>query len=261
MKPALPRNSVFLFVIALLSLFGLGSGEVWGQTTVYFDDFNRASLSPGGTPSMTYTSSLGTGVTTSMNSSSYLSIISGTASAISYVSGATGTFGSPYNTTLSSNSGTVTWTFNFRWNRASSNNPAPPASGAYGQAIILAASGTNLASGSTGYAIVYGSTSTPDPIRLVRFSGGVAGTLVNICSSGVSDIANTNNYASVRVTYQPSTNTWALFVRDDGASAWTDPSTGVTSQKGSNTVDNTYTSISLPNFGFLYTSVQNMTNI
>ena len=224
----------------------------WGQTSVFADDFNRATLSPGGTPSMTYTKTLATGVTADIVSSTYLSIINSTTAGISYVSGPVSTFSAPYNSTLSSNTGTVTWTFNFRWNRASSNNPAAPASGSYGQAIILASSSSNLSTVSTGYAVVYGNSSTPDPIRLVRFSGGVTGTLTDICSSGASDIANTNNFASVRVTYEPATNTWALFVRDDGATAWADPSSGVTTQKGSNTVNSTYTGSTLTHFGFLW---------
>lgn len=222
----------------------------FSQTTVFIDDFNRASVSPGGTPSMTYTNTVAAGVTVSTNSSTNLRIAQTTTSGISYVTGSTSTFSSPYNTTLSSNPGIVTWTFNFRWNRASSNNPAAPASGSYGQAIILAGSSATLTSG-TGYAIVYGSSSTPDPIRLVRYSAGIS-TLTDIISSGANDIANTNNYVSVRVTYDPSSNTWALFIRDDGASAWADPSSGVTNQIGSNTVNSTYTGSALGSFGFLW---------
>ncbi len=227
-------------------------GKGWGQTTVFSDDFNRATLSPGGTPSMTYTKTLASGVTADIVSSTYLSIANTTTAGISYVSAPVVTFSTPYSSTLNSNPGIVTWTFNFRWNRVSTNNPAIPISGSYGQAIVLASSSSNLSTISTGYAIVYGSTGTPDPIRLVRFNGGVLGTLTDICSSGTSDIANTNNYASVRVTFDPTTSTWALFVRDDGTSAWADPSTGVTSQKGSNTVNNTYTGSALTHFGFLW---------
>ncbi len=252
-KPSAASVRVRMFTksIALLVLVGLGVNG-WGQATVFTDNFNRASVSPGGTPSMTYTNAVAAGVTVSTNSSTNLRIAHTTTSGVSYVYGATGTFSSPYNTTLASNTGAVSWTFNFRWNRPSSNNPALPASGAYGQAIILAASGTNLSAGTSGYAIVYGNAGTPDPIRLVRFGNGVAGTLTDVISSGTSNLTATNNYASIRVTYDPSTNSWALFIRDDGASAWSDPSTGVTSQIGTNTVNNTYTGSPLPNFGFLW---------
>jgi hypothetical protein len=248
-------------LLIFLSILSIGALKGFSQTTVFTDDFNRASLSPGGTPAMTYTSTLGTGASAAIVSSSYLNIVPGSANGVSYVIGTTATFSSPYSTTLSGNPGVVTWTFNFRWNRASSNNPAAPASGSYGQAIVLASSGASFTTGTTGYAIVYGNTSAPDPIRLVKFSNGVTGTLTNVISSGVSDIANTNNYVSVKVTYDPATNTWALFIRDDGASAWADPSSGVTTQKGSNTVDNTYTGSVLSNFGFLWSHATAATNI
>lgn len=200
---------------------------------------------------MTYTTGAGTAATVSSN---YLTTYN-TSSGFSYVYGNTSTFSSPYSTTLSSNSGLVTWTFNFRWNRNTSN-PAAPASGAYGQAIVLASSGTNIANGSgvTGYAIVYGSSGTPDPIRLVRFSGGVAGTLTDVITSTSNDLSATNNYVSVRVTYNPSDNKWSLYLRDDGATAWVDPTSGTLTQKGSAIVDNTYTSTSLSNFGFLFST-------
>ena len=203
---------------------------------------------------MTYTSVLASNITSSTVSSSYLSIGSGATApvnGVSYTTGPTSTFSSPYITTLSSNPGLVTWTFNFRWNRPSANNPATPVSGAYGTAIALAGSSSTLTTGN-GYAIVYGSTGTPDPIRLVAYSGGITGTLTNICSSGVSDLAATNNFVSVRVVYDPATNNWSLFVRDDGASAWADPSSGVTTQKGTTTAKLHSTGVGLPSFGFLW---------
>ncbi len=234
-------------------LLALSLATIKAQTTVFIDDFNRATLSPGGNPSMSYGSTLASNIN-AVTTNSYLSIGSGgttPVSGISYSSGSTSTFGLPYTTILANNSGTVTWTFNFRWNRQASNNPAAPASGAYGTAIALAGTSSNLTSGN-GYAIVYGNSNTPDPIRLVSYTGGINGTLANICTSGASDISSTNNYASVRVTYDPVTNNWSLFIRDDGASTWADPSSGVTSQKGTTTSNSTYTGSNLTNFGFLW---------
>jgi endonuclease I len=226
--------------------------------TVFFDDFNRASLSPGGTPSMTYTSTTATGATASIATSTFLRIAPGTVSGISYVTGSSSNFSTPYSATLANNSGLVTWTFNFRWNRASSSNPAAPASSAYGQAIILAGSSPILTSG-TGYAIVYGNSGTPDPVRLCAYSNGIS-SLTDICTSGISDITATNNYVSVKVTYNPSGNLWSLYVRDDGASAWSDPSNGITSQKGTTTANSTYTGIALNTFGFLWSHSTTTTN-
>jgi len=239
--------------VLLLLVLGMSALKGFTQTTVFSDDFNRATLSPGGVPANTYTSTLASNVTATLGT--FLRVGSGTAAppnGVSYISGSNSLFSGPFNTVLSANTGAVTWTFNFRWNRASSNNPATPASGAYSSVIVLAGSSATLTSG-TGYAIVYDSVGTPDPIRLVSYSGGITGTLTNICSSGVNDLAFTNNFASVRVVYDPATNNWLLFVRDDGAVAWSDPSTGVISQKGSITANNTNTGISLPAFGFIWT--------
>lgn len=224
--------------------------------SVFGDNFNRASLTPGGSPSMTYATTTVTNVTAS-TTGNFLTIGSGGTGPVNgaaYVTGSTSTYASPYTATLSSNTGVVTWTTNFRWNRASSNNPAVPVtSGAYGSAIVLAGSSATL-TGGNGYAIIYGSSGTPDPIRLVAYTGGViGGTLTDICTSATNDLANTNNYASIRVTYNPATNAWSLFVRDDGTSAWADPISGVTAQKGSTTTNSTYTGSSLTTFGFVHT--------
>jgi hypothetical protein len=243
-----------LSYVLLLLVSAMTALQGSAQTTVFSDDFNRAVLSPGGTPAATYTPTVALNVTAA-TVTNFLRVGSGATAppnGISFVTGSTAVFGSPYNTMLSANTGSVTWTFNFRWNRAASNNPAPPASGAYSSVIVLAGSSSALTTG-TGYAVVFGSTGTPDPIRLVSYNGGIAGALTNICTSGVNDLAATNNYASVRVVYDPSTNAWSLYVRDDGNTAWVDPSTGVTAQKGATTVNTTNTNISLPAFGFVWT--------
>lgn len=247
----------FLFTtFNLVAAVAFISAVAKGQTTVFSDNFNRASLTTGAPTTYTTTVTAGDGGA-SINGSSFLEITndsSGTANAngITYISGQISSFSSPFSSTsLASNSGVITWTFNLRFNRASSNNPAQVASGAYGVAVVLAGTNSSLAAGS-GYAIYYGNSGTPDPIRLATYSGGVAGTVTNVITSGASDITNTNNYASVKVTYNPTGNLWSLFVRDDGASAWSDPSSGVTSQKGSTTANSTVTSTALSSFGYAW---------
>lgn len=229
------------------------SGSNYSYVVNAFGDaFNRATLNPGNNPSYTYTSTLATGATATISGNSFLNIATGTTNGVSYVTAPTTSYGDSFNSTLSSNaSALITWTFNMRWNRANTSNPAIPTSGSYGQAVILGGTSATLTTGN-GYAVVYGSSGTPDPIRLVRYTAGITGTLNNICSSGVSDLSATNNYVSVRVTYSPSTNTWSLYVRDDGTTAWADPLTGVTVQKGTSTVDNTYTGSSLPAMGYVW---------
>ncbi len=231
----------------LLTFLICATAGVFGQI-VFTDDFNRATVSPGGTPSMTYTNTL-VGTSTAAITANALRIANGTPSGLSYVTGVTSTYSAPYNTTLSANTNLVTWTFNFRYERTA-GLPGGVASGSYGTAIVLAGSSSTLTTG-TGYAIAYGNGGSPDPIRLVAYSAGIS-TSTNIISSGVADIAAATNYVSVRVTYNPTTNGWSLYLRDDGVSAWSDPSTGVTNQIGATTVNSTYTGTPLTAFGFIW---------
>ena len=59
-------NSRIKYVLAFCALLLLNTSLNYAQTTIVSDDFNRATLSPGGTPSLTYTSVL-TGIATSYN--------------------------------------------------------------------------------------------------------------------------------------------------------------------------------------------------
>ena len=242
--------------LTTLFLFALIGTNALGQTQVFLDNFNRAILNSG-TPtaySITVTNGDGGAV---INTGSFLELTNDASAAtnadgIVFVSGMTQDFLSPYSQTLHSNSSTIEWTFNFRYNRTT--NPSGLAASNYGTAIILAISNSVFAGtgAGNGYAVVFGSSGTPDPIRLVKFSGGLTGTVTNIISSGSNDISNVNNYVSVRVKYEPNADNWSLFIRDDGSSNWADPSAGVTNQKGSTTSDNTYTSIPLTHFGFYW---------
>lgn len=236
---------VLLFGITLLLSFnGLA------QTTVFTDNYNRATLSPGGTPSMTYnTVNTGTG-SSATSGSSFLQTLNGGTAGRSYVRGPLSTYSSPFTPTLSSNTGIVTWTFNTRTTRTSTLSGLD--AGNYGIAVVLAADNTDFLAGA-GYAVVYGGSGNRE-YRLVHFTGGLDlnSNVTTITSSGANDFSNASNYVSIRVTYNPVNSEWKLFLRDDGASAWTDPSSGVTSQKGSTTVNTTYTSTSLSQFGFLW---------
>ncbi|HXG01380.1 MAG TPA: T9SS type A sorting domain-containing protein [Bacteroidota bacterium] len=250
-------------LLAAACLASIGTGG-WGQTQVFLDDFGRSSLTTGAPTTYSTTVTAGDGGA-SIVSNSFLSLTNdataaANANGITYVSGLTTDFLAPFSTTLNANPGVVEWTFNFRYNRTT--NPAGFTAGNYGTAIILASSSASFHDAGNGYAIAYGNASTPDPIRLVRFTGGLTGVVTSIISSGTDDIAAVNNYVSVRVTYDPVGDTWTLYLRDDGASAWTDPSSGVVTQKGSTTSDNTYTATSLTNFGFYwsYATAANQTS-
>jgi hypothetical protein len=146
---------------------------------------------------------------------------------------------SGWNTTLSSNTGTITWEFNRRQIRT---DPSGFGSNTYGVAFVLASTNVTAATAGSGYAVVLGQSGTTDPIRLAHFNNGLQGTLTNIITSNTTSLVDFGaDYISVRVTYIPSNNTWELFLRNDGSSSFTDPTSGTLTSQGT-AVNSTYTS-------------------
>lgn len=228
---------------------------VKSQTVVFVDDYNRTSLSPGGSPAATYNTTLGNGniATTFVSGSNYrLDITSGTggaANARNFFAAPLSVFSAPFSTTLSANPGLVTWTFNMRTNTAVTGVPLQATMG--GGVDLCGDAGANVYSGApNGYGVIFNSSATGG-VSLVKFNGGLNGSTVLI--TGTTTMVKTNFY-SVRVTYNPATNGWSLFVRDDGATAFADPSTGVTTQQGSTVVDATYVNQVNTNWGAVYTN-------
>ncbi|RPI01032.1 MAG: T9SS C-terminal target domain-containing protein, partial [Ignavibacteriae bacterium] len=250
-------NCFILYALfASIGLITLTATHSFAQGQAFLDNFNRLTLTASAPTTYSTTITPGDGGA-SITSGTFLELTNDTSAAanadgIVYVAGLTQDFSSGYDQSLQSNNCIIEWTFNFRFNRSS--NPSGLNSGSYGTAIILACSNGIFtgAEAGNGYAVVFGSSGTPDPIRLVRFSGGLSGSMINIISSGNNDISAVNNYASVRVTYNPYGSNWSLYIRDDGASNWSDPSQGVTAQKGTSSSDNTYTSTLLTHFGFYW---------
>jgi hypothetical protein len=252
-------NQTMQRTVLLLTVFWvlLLSGTVEAQTTVFTDDFNSDQ-------SATYTTSGAIGasawsVTRSgadfgarRNTSPAQLELTNDADATPNANGwvlvstASSSFTSPYDTILNSNSGLVTWTFNMRQVRP---DPAGFASGSYGVAFILAGtSNTNNNTGS-GYAVVLGQSGSTDAIRLASYSGGFQGTLTNLIVSNTAVLSDFGaEYLSIKVTYTPATETWELFLRSDGASAFADPAAGTLTSQGT-LVDSTSTGTSLPLMG------------
>lgn len=240
--------------IVMLALLASGSIAADASTVVFSEDFTTSTGTAFDTSGAIGTSTvwnvtpsgadwgakIDTGKLTLTNDAG------ATANANGWVSATTSTslFSSPYNSTLSLNATAVTWTFNIEQIRA---DPAGYAAGSYGAAFILG--GTSASAGTTGngYAIVYGQSGTTDPVRLVSFAGGIQGTLTNIitATAPLADVGA--EFLSLGVTYDPSTNGWTLLGRNDGATAFADPTTGTLSVLGSAT-NTTFTGTSL---GFL----------
>ena len=214
--------------------------------SAFTDDYNRVTLSPGGSPSLTYTNTNTGAGNATITASTYLNIANGNPAGQSYTTVPLSGFNSPFNPTLSLNTGTtIEWSFNLRTNR---NTIFPGFSaGTYGAAVVLAGTSGTLLNTGNGYALVYGGTGTRN-WRLVRYTSGLFGTRTDIISGGV--FAAGTNYVSARIVYTPSTNTWTYYFRDDGAVAWGDPTT-VTTLIGS-AVDSTYTSSLMSSLGVFF---------
>ena len=118
-----------------------------------------------------------------------------------------------YNTVLSSLSNPITWEFNMRQSRG---NPNGFNNNGFGSAFILGASDSDITEGN-GYAVVLGQAGTTDNIRLISYTDGLDldANLTDIITDATD---YSNEYLSIRVIYDPVTNTWELFVRNDGLS-------------------------------------------
>lgn len=252
-------------IVAALAVVALSAQSGLAQT--FIDNFNRTTLNSGGPSNLTYSganptvvtysgtapSTTGSGLTAITGSSGNMVTITSTAPQNS--SGGvfyTGAFnsGPGFNSQLNQNA-TVDWALTMKSSTSTLGGfGTPPGNQVYfGIATVLAATGTDLTT-ANGYAVVRGRNGNSDRYDLVQFTNGLDGTLTSIVSGSPNQVGPTN-FTSVHVTYSNSTNSWSLFVRDDGAAA-TDPTnnTGyVTIGSGTNS---TYTGTSLPNFGFYW---------
>jgi hypothetical protein len=248
----------FFLLFFTLILWAGFNGEVWGQVTVFEDNFSTNT-------SATYTTSGAIGSSdwsvfrsgadwgarrnTSPEQLELTNDVDATPNVNGWVFAATSTssFDLPYNTTLNLNTGVVTWTFNLRTNRA---NLAGFGAGSYGLAFIIGANGNDVSASSVndGYALVLGNSSTPDPLKFGYFTDGLDGfnALITSNTSGLTNIGT--NYYSVKITYNPSTDTWEFFLRDDGSSNFADPTGGTLTSQGT-AINNTYSDIVLSSLG------------
>jgi hypothetical protein len=249
------------FILGLMLLTGL---NVFGQTTVFFDNFGRTDLSPGGMPSTNYAAgSTNVGTVTMVSGAAMNSVFINSGSQIgrTYFTGDLASYATPFNTTLTNNTSLITWTFTLRSNRTTALNTFTTGTAA---AVVLVADGANLASGTNGYAVTLTfASSTINKVELAAFTGGLSSVeaVVPFITSASPVASGTPGYVTqgtglgnfgVRVTLDPTTDTWTLAVRDDGATS-ADPITiDAANQVGSPTVNSTYTGVPMSKFGALY---------
>jgi len=256
-------NRFFSFIILLVMLAILPINSIVGQSTVFVDDFgsSHTSLTSGGIPTMTYvatnTSNTGSPIIESVTATGtvpYLKLVtylsSGPTAGESFITGSLSTFLNQFKSTLNTNTGVVTWSFNIRENQGTMSGLL--ATQRY-IGVVLAASEANLLSPTcTGYMVSQGATTTSG-LQLVKFSAGlgVAATPTTIITAPT--VTSSKDWFSVKVTYDPSTNSWTLYQRTDALSAtigWVDPMTGTYSSTSSPVVDADYVGTSMSSFGF-----------
>lgn len=123
----------------------------------------------------------------------------------------------------------------------------------YGAAFVLAGTDSNFMDGS-GYAVLFGQSGSTDPVRLVRYSGGLDANanITNIITSTSVTTDVGADYLSLRVTYDPATSTWSMFARNDGLSAFTSPTTGTLNSVAASVINSTHTSLTMGFMGAMW---------
>lgn len=218
-----------------------------GSPSATFSEFaGNSDATPGSGSAMSIGGTAGSMVLTDNQLAAYTSVAhvaSTTNNGFAYASAPISGYSSPFVSTLTGNTQLVTWTFNMRTGTAASGFGA----GQNEAAVVLASNNANIRSLGNGYAVIF-NPSVSLSLQLVRFSGGLTGAVTPLITSGLVMSAPTD-YVSVRVVYNPVADSWELYIRDDGAGAFADPSTGVSILAGS-AVDAVFVSTAMTHFGF-----------
>lgn len=255
-------NKLLRFCLSMLVMFLLSVSYVAAQTVVYTNDFTAipgfppagftvaggsSDITPGSDASVQVGGAVGGVVLTPNELAAWVSAASFplgiTNNGFSYATAPLAGYLAPFDPTLSLNPFTVRWTFNMR----TATLPTGIGSGTDNAVVVLACTDPNVQSAGDGYAVAY-NDGVPGSMRLIRYTGGLWGTVTTLATSSPV-LASPTNYASVRVTYDPTTDFWRLYVRDDGPTAFADPATGGYVLEGTAT-DATYTAVAMTHFGF-----------
>lgn len=110
----------------------------------------------------------------------------------------------------------LVWMFNMRQNFTEAVLSGFPAS-KRGMAVVLAGTKASITDGS-GYAVIYGGTSTEPVVRLASYTNGLNANerFTDMITSPT--LTKKSSYLSIRVVYVLSTNTWRMYLYDNGTS-------------------------------------------
>ena len=255
---------------ALMSLFGLlfAFNQTNAQvTTVFNDEFNRTSVTPGGSPSINYTltssSANATLVTVASDAIDYrVQIKNGltatpASAGVDMIMGSFTGVSSGFNTNLSLNSQLISWSFNMKHNKQSGTSLSGfELANGYGVATVIACDKLNpLDPTAKGYAVVMGGVSGIT-YNLVSFTGGlIANANITSIIQGIT-LTSFKDIVSIKVTYNPVTNFWNMYQKDEGSivttSPFPNPSTISVAAIGEVADTAGFVSSSLPNFGLVF---------
>jgi len=222
-------------LVAILSVsLVLGLAANSRAATVFSDDFNRSVTNQ--TDVGNNWVEVNTGLGDADILTNQLVLKNGSTAGRTWISRSTINFSSPYTNQLNQNLDQVIWNFNMRSSRGGFNSLSGFDYAQYGIVFVLAASSSDFLSG-TGYAVVWGQPGST-PLRLVRFNSGLTNNsaLSNVLVATTAPFDSVaTSYLSVRVVYDPATDAWELWARDDGASGFADPSSGTLALLGRTT--------------------------
>ena len=213
-------------VLFLCLVFIVTSGEVHAQKTVFSDNFNTSQ----GTIFST-TGKIGTSPwTVTRSGSDFGAKIDGGLLTLTndatptnnsrgwvFANVPTDSFGSDYKPVLNQNAGIVSWSFNMRNLRGGNNGFTGDN---YGVSYILAGTENTTNTKGVGYAVRFG-YGGGETLRLVRYENGLSNQYTLLTSADVG-----KNNVSIRIEYNPQTENWSIYTRQDPDGAFTDPSTG-----------------------------------
>lgn len=264
-------NTLFRYILLILIWFASIHNSN-SQTTIFTDDFNRTTLSPGPAPyNITYTAvanvastsgtTLGSAYTSNLTSTNPLNQLRLNQSYNATSANSVGkiyTY-SPYNLLTGINSsklklmgGKLIWQFNILTRKSTPLDGF--GSGQNAGAVILAASNNDFTT-ANGYAVIYVKGTTNNSVKLVKFTGGMADANFSIIASSADLFtADVREWQSVKVEYNPIYDEWTFYARNDGSVVdygYGDLTT-LTSQSSATIIDNTYTNVDMTHFGFYF---------
>ncbi len=248
--------------------------ETFGTTAVPIANNYSGATS---TPSVSYVTNVAGYASVDLNSTdAFLNFMPNATTGANRVSviGALPT-GSGLNGALHSNTNLVTWNFNMKASRASTNifssSTGYPANKYFSGVVLCSTTGTALSNGAgagAGYAVTLqksanNATSGKVSIYLIKFSNGIgdviseASVVTRLIESPelaqIPTSITTSNNLSIKVTYNPTVDVWELFYREDPILptpiTFVDPSTGSFTLGGS--VADVPTTTPMTSFGFV----------